>query len=639
MSGFEIAGAVLGILPLLFEGAKAAQFYLEGIDRWWQFRTDFEALVRAIMFEEVIFAQNLNLLLTPLELSDKERSSLKHSHTSSLWHHPDIVGKIRHHLEEALPLFTRMLRELNDSLDELYKLLPIKKGEVCLPTSRSVESEVMKLCTSFSRKRGPVLEKIHTTNQQLERILRNAKDIKSMARASPASPDRTSSSTVHVTSFVKLQKQSQVLYRVLKSGLSCSCNDQHRCGISARWEKSKLDSKGPSLNLLIDDRQGRKQVRWEVEAADRAVPPTPRDEQHSLDQIYELDLEFKLQGQKKGFVKAAQGGKPLVAALSSFATVTNPLSTKTERTWTNTFKKLQKPAKAINSALKSSPGASSKQTQTVQIQAAQVQVTQTAQKRVQIAGPAAPTAPKMTKPRVTDVCSFIKAPPQNDRFLGTMEADYHDINFYHEPRSQQPLSEAQNETMETFWASTKDLAMRLQVGLSIAVTLLSLGTSAWIPRGWCREDVFLMRCIQDGGGRMWTFGPYFNHPSLSLTLREEPMSARLHAEAAIFSLGVLLLELRYRTPLERSPYWGRYCPGGQRNDFTDTAAAHDWYEELASDPAFEEGLAEPVRRCLEISFSAPADLGSSEFLRDVFETVIEPLEEFIDQYSGGAVGT
>ncbi|KAM5358193.1 hypothetical protein ACJZ2D_015507 [Fusarium nematophilum] len=84
---------------------------------------------------------------------------------------------------------------------------------------------------------------------------------------------------------------------------------------------------------------------------------------------------------------------------------------------------------------------------------------------------------------------------------------------------------------------------------------------------------------------------------------------------------------------------GRHCPGGKPNDFTAWAAACDWYEELASDPALEEGPAEPVRRCIKISFSAPADLGSSEFLRDGFEAVVEPLEEFIDQWSGGTAGT
>lgn len=135
MSGFEIAGIVLGGLPLLNEGVKAAQFYFQGLSRWWEFRTDFDAFVRAIEFEEVIFGQNLDMLLRALELSDKEYWSLRHSHKSNLWHHPDIVSKLRLHLGEAQPYFITMLTELNRDINELYKLHPIENGEVSISFS------------------------------------------------------------------------------------------------------------------------------------------------------------------------------------------------------------------------------------------------------------------------------------------------------------------------------------------------------------------------------------------------------------------------------------------------------------------------------------------------------------------------
>ncbi|RSL47441.1 hypothetical protein CEP53_009912 [Fusarium sp. AF-6] len=69
-------------------------------------------------------------------------------------------------------------------------------------------------------------------------------------------------------------------------------------------------------------------------------------------------------------------------------------------------------------------------------------------------------------------------------------------------------------------------------------------------------------------------------------------------------------------------------------EFTDKAAATEWYGDLARDPALEEGLAEPVRRCIKASFSTYAAMEDKEFLRDVLETVVEPLEEFIDQWDG-----
>ncbi|RSL50188.1 hypothetical protein CEP54_012056 [Fusarium duplospermum] len=617
MSGFEIVGIVLGGLPLLYEGVKAAQFYSEGLGRWWEFRTDFESFVRAIEFEEVIFGQNLDMLLGALVLSDGEHRTLRRPNTSNLWHHPDIVSKLQLHLGEALPYFIKMLTELDRDINELRAILPIQNGEACFPASRGIDYERLKLSISFSRKRHVLVDKIHTTNERLGQILRNAKAIE-MERVFPAHR-RVSSSEAHAGSFMQLQKQSRTLYAALKSKFSCSCSSQHRCGISATWDKSNLDTGGPSLKLLIDDREGRKQVRWELEAADRVEPPVPTDQQHNLGQIYELDLQSNLLKAKDDSLKAAKDYNPAALAFSSFELVSDLSNTTVENKGAGWAKNLTAPVKRLNSAIR---GTSS-------TLLGQTKIVQPTQKRPRIIGPAPRPAPTTAKHNITNICSFIKSSPTTDKYLGMIEADYHDIKLYLEPQFQGHLLKAQHETMEAVWSSTIDLSARLRVGLSVAVTLLTLGTSSWIPRCWGRNDVFLMRCNQGS-----TFGPYLDHTSLSFTLKEEPMNAGDHAVLAMFSLGVLLLELHYRTPLESSPYWDKHCPGGLRNEYTDMAAAREWYEDLASDPALEEGLAEPVRRCIEASFSTYADMEDRAFLIDVLETVVEPLEEFIDQWDG-----
>ena len=130
MSGFEIVGVILGGLPLAIEAVKGLESYLQGIKAAWLLRRHFKEFVRAITLEEIFFIQNLDLLLTPLDLSDKERQSLKDSQTSSFWHHPDIIDKIRQHHKDSLSICVQLLRELDGSLTELYKILPIKDGKV-----------------------------------------------------------------------------------------------------------------------------------------------------------------------------------------------------------------------------------------------------------------------------------------------------------------------------------------------------------------------------------------------------------------------------------------------------------------------------------------------------------------------------
>jgi hypothetical protein len=129
MSGFEIVGVVLGGLPLVIEATKGLESYLKGIKVAWLFRRHFKEFVRAIMLEEIFFIQNLDLLLLPLDLSDRERQSLKDSQTSNFWHHPDVADKIRQHHKDSLSICVHLLRELDGSLAELYKILPIKDGK------------------------------------------------------------------------------------------------------------------------------------------------------------------------------------------------------------------------------------------------------------------------------------------------------------------------------------------------------------------------------------------------------------------------------------------------------------------------------------------------------------------------------
>lgn len=130
MSGFEIVGVVLGALPLVIEAANGLEFYIQGIKAAWFFRRHFKGFIREVTLQEVFFIQNLDLLLVPLDISDRERQSLKSHQSSRLWNHPDILWKISRYHQEASRICVRLLRELNDSLKELYTILPIKDGKV-----------------------------------------------------------------------------------------------------------------------------------------------------------------------------------------------------------------------------------------------------------------------------------------------------------------------------------------------------------------------------------------------------------------------------------------------------------------------------------------------------------------------------
>lgn len=181
--------------------------------------------------------------------------------------------------------------------------------------------------------------------------------------------------------------------------------------------------------------------------------------------------------------------------------------------------------------------------------------------------------------------------------------------------------------LEAFYGSTPRLPDRLQIGLDLILTILGLGTSCWIPRGWDRREVFVLN------GPNTSTKPFLRHESLSFTLGETLDNTRVHTEASLFSFGVVLLELIYQETLEQQPFWNTYCKNGQPNDWTHQCAAMEWQSKVEA--GYGNYLSEPIRLCVEGKFSREANLDDSGFLQEVIDTVVNPLERFLSAWKRG----
>lgn len=126
MSGFEIAGIVLGGFPILIEAMKPLVRYLQGAERWWHFRRDFMALVSTIEDESIAYSQNLELLLTPIDIDPEDKAILQEDPKSKLWHDPDVQAKLKGRVKsQYMPWFQKQLREMREALSELHGMLPV----------------------------------------------------------------------------------------------------------------------------------------------------------------------------------------------------------------------------------------------------------------------------------------------------------------------------------------------------------------------------------------------------------------------------------------------------------------------------------------------------------------------------------
>lgn len=136
MSGFEIAGVVLGAFPILCDTAKDLGTVFKKTKWWWQFETSFENFVSTIATQEIAYILVLERLLGPLDITDAEYDSLLGDPKSSLWHESHIQEELRQCLPHSKYVwFMWNLSDLNTAIEELQKLLPIDKVRLSIHSS------------------------------------------------------------------------------------------------------------------------------------------------------------------------------------------------------------------------------------------------------------------------------------------------------------------------------------------------------------------------------------------------------------------------------------------------------------------------------------------------------------------------
>ncbi|KAH0423238.1 hypothetical protein CcaCcLH18_12323 [Colletotrichum camelliae] len=127
MSGFEIAGIVLGSFPLLCDSAKEVAGFLRKTKSWWQFETTFETFISSLTTQEAAYTLVLKRLLDPLDISDSEYLSLLRSPQCDLWHEFHVQDELRQRLSSEYRWFMWNLTDLNQAVLGLQELLPIGK--------------------------------------------------------------------------------------------------------------------------------------------------------------------------------------------------------------------------------------------------------------------------------------------------------------------------------------------------------------------------------------------------------------------------------------------------------------------------------------------------------------------------------
>ncbi|EGU86054.1 hypothetical protein FOPG_11541 [Fusarium oxysporum f. sp. conglutinans race 2 54008] len=215
MSGLEVAGIVLGSIPLLI---IALEKYTEGLStlhRWRKYKRELQSLIRNLETERIKLQNVCEKLLLDL-VPHYKIEALIDNPMGDLWREEETLKKVQFRLGKGFKVFQDTANDLRATLFDLGRLIE-SQGEGMFPgLKRAVftlsRSQYADILTEI---RGSVSNLENMTDRNME--LEPARRVRSKQKL-----------------FTILRDLSESLYRALRSSLTCSCRHDIGLGLETR---------------------------------------------------------------------------------------------------------------------------------------------------------------------------------------------------------------------------------------------------------------------------------------------------------------------------------------------------------------------------------------------------------------------
>lgn len=130
MSGFEIAGLVLGGFPIVLKCLEEYRRVLEPIDEWWHFNVRFNGFVNDIRHQLLLYHTNIAQLLDPIVPSNDDFLQLASNLNDPRWKDGSLDRALRRRLGSEVDRVMRHIQRIHCSIEEVKSLLLIRDGQV-----------------------------------------------------------------------------------------------------------------------------------------------------------------------------------------------------------------------------------------------------------------------------------------------------------------------------------------------------------------------------------------------------------------------------------------------------------------------------------------------------------------------------
>ncbi|MCJ1284924.1 hypothetical protein MMC26_004261 [Xylographa opegraphella] len=587
-TGIETAGLVLAAFPLL---VSAAEHYREGYEKisdWYHFRPNFTAFCHTLRTQRALFENNLEELLTTVVHSDLELKCLMQDPGGPSW--LNLEDRLKRRLPRSYDQYRVTMDEINRIMAKLLKTefgieQVIATTTPFLPEDRlDFEKERIKF-TWNRRKREKRLSALVKHNSELKELLHSSdRVILARSRRKPSS-----------TTSPQFRIRACNLHAIITQGWRCTCSATHDTKLLLKKREHTTASKG-----LLSDNAG-----------------------VSVDTF---DLLFTFQTRLKARESSPWKWQQAKVKVDEYIGTDDDVASQVSRL------RVDKPLPAV-------PGTS-------HIAGA----SETSNSR-RVTFAASPNVASASEPRtvhsqeIRNLCAAMQNLPHEEYCLGfLLDQNRQRHEFYALPKAVTTSDTGETVTLDSLltthgqpWTlDTNGRAPRLtrRERMSLAATLASsaieLCNTPWLGGDWNKKHIAFLKASAGCARPIVVDQPYIS-PSQDRTIDDKPLESM---NAAIFCLGVLLLELWFGESLEEQLFRSQYLgPNGRPNDFTDFATAAAWHRQIADDAGTQ--LAGVIGSCIFCNIRTRTPASTETALREaMYAEVMLPLEGICRAFAG-----
>ncbi|KAI0845026.1 hypothetical protein F5Y00DRAFT_273403 [Daldinia vernicosa] len=574
MSGFEIAGAVLGALPIAF----AAFGKFQEVEDSFHVRREYKECEYKLRCCKAFFKTRLRILLSDLTEDQDRITELLSDPGGHCWHDKNIADVLMHRLgKDSYDLFMDCLKHTRKSLKDFDDELALEADEIQdflqKPKTRTSRTRLRELATKdnlrfqayklkFSSRRSirsKLFEKLKEYDSQLEGLLE-------MSEKEPAAvKDQGIASKIDDSALCNFWIQADAFFKALASAWSCNCHDPHM------------------VKLLLEHRTS-KEKKFNV--------------------LFATQLHSYWDVQK---VLMVGGNDNRVQSLPASHTGVTSVT-------------IHEPQHKSSIPIRSVMGENHPNANKKQGRSKAVRMLPPSETHIDFEDP------------ISSLCeSLIKG---TGSVCGYLSED--DNRYYVHKVSQQTYSFVTiDQILRRETSPLPSRRKRYELSFILASSFLQLVGTPWLPGSWKKSDIVFISNDKNAH-KIILNQPHLRRDFMGnvrsrddQNLHELPSAASTNgrstkASRSLELLGIILLELCFGQLLENQPHRKDDWPLGENDtqkDLFDVIAAQKWNDEVEEEAGNDFDQA--IRWCLEGHHSTPPEKWRHEMLR----RVVQPLEK------------